>query len=73
GGFYRRMSARRGGLVATKAVARKLATWFWRLMVKGEDYIEKGLANYTEQVRKSKEFALKKLAKELGRKLVPVT
>lgn len=71
GGFYRRMAARRGDLVATKAVARKLAAWFWRLMVKGEDYVEKGLANYTEQVRKSKESALKKLAKELGRELVP--
>jgi transposase len=73
GGFYRRMQARRGGLVATKAVARKLAAWFWRLMVKGEDYIEKGLEHYTAQVRKTKERALKKLAKELGRELVPIT
>jgi len=30
GGFYRRLAARRGGLVATKALARKLAAWFWR-------------------------------------------
>lgn len=72
GGFYRRLAARRGGLIATKAVARKLAAWFWRVMVKGEDYIEKGLAHYAEQVRKSKESALKRLAKELGRELVPV-
>ncbi|MES3026172.1 MAG: IS110 family transposase [Pseudomonadota bacterium] len=72
GGFYRRLAARRGGLIATKAVARKLAAWFWRLMVKGRDYVEKGLEHYTEQVRKTKEATLKRLAKELGRKLVPI-
>lgn len=71
GGFYRRLAARRGGLIATKALARKLAAWFWRKMVKGDDYVEKGLARYEEQVRKSKEYALKRLAKELGRQLVP--
>jgi transposase len=72
GGFYRRLAARRGGLIATKALARKLAAWFWRKLVKGDDYVEKGLARYEEQVRKSKEYALKRLAKELGRQLVPV-
>jgi transposase len=72
GGFYRRLAARRGGLIATKALARKLAAWFWRKMVKGDDYVEKGLARYEEQVRKTKEYALKRLAKELGRQLVPV-
>ena len=73
GGFYRRLRGRRGGLVATKAVARKLATWVWRLMVKGEEYVEKGLANYAEQVRKTKEAALRRLAKELGQQLVPTS
>ncbi|TFE36894.1 hypothetical protein E2553_45520 [Paraburkholderia dipogonis] len=71
GGLYRRLAARRGGLIATKALARKLAGWFWRVMVKGDDYVEQGLARYEEQVRKSKERALKRLAKELGRELVP--
>lgn len=28
GGFYRRMAARRGGLIANMALARKLAVWF---------------------------------------------
>ena len=71
GGFYRRLRGRRGGLIATKAVARKLATWVWRLMVKGEEFVEKGLAHYAEQVQKSKEGALRRLAKELGQQLVP--
>lgn len=58
GGFYRRLAARRGGLVATNALARKLAAWYWRMMVKGGDYVEKGLTRYEEQVRKTKEYAL---------------
>ena len=66
------MTARRGGLLATKALARKLAAWFWRAMVKGDDYVEQGLAHYEAQVRKTKERALKRLAKELGQQLVPV-
>ena len=41
-------------------------------MVKGDDYVEKGLARYEEQIRKTKEYALKRLAKELGRQLVPL-
>ena len=45
GGFYRRLCARRGGLVANKALARKLAAWFWRVMVKGDDYVERGIAH----------------------------
>ena len=71
GGFYRRLAARRGGLVATKALARKLAAWFWRVMVKGDEYVERGLADYEDRVRKTKERALRRLAKELGQQLVP--
>jgi len=72
GAFYRRMAARRGGLLANKALARKLAAWFWRVMVKGDDYVEKGIANYEAQVRKGKARALKRLAKELGHQVVPL-
>lgn len=72
GGFYRRMAARRGGLIATKALARKLAAWYWRVMVKGDDYVEQGLARYDAQVLQTKQRALKRLAKELGQQLVPI-
>jgi transposase len=72
GGFYRRMAARRGGLIATMALARKLAAWYWRVMVKGDDYVEKGLANYDAQVLQTKQRALQRLAKELGQQLVPI-
>jgi transposase len=72
GGFYRRMCARRGGLVATMALARKLAAWYWRVMVKGNDYVEQGLAHYDAQVLRTKQRALTRLAKELGQQLVPI-
>jgi transposase len=72
GAFYRRMAARRGGLVANKALARKLAAWYGRVMVKGDDVVERGSANYEDQIRRGKERALRRLAKELGQHLTPV-
>jgi transposase len=72
GGFYRRMAARRGGLVANIALARKLAILFWRVMVKGTDYVEHGLANYEAKVLQTKQRALRRLARELGQQLVPL-
>ena len=71
GAFYRRLAARRGKAVANKALARKLAAWFWRVMVKGDDYVEKGINDYEAQVRKGKERALRRLASELGQRLMP--
>jgi len=71
GGFYRRMAARRGGLVANIALARKLAEWFWRVMVKGVSYVEQGLAQYEQQVLETKRRALQRLAKQLGQVVTP--
>lgn len=71
GGFYRRMAARRGGLLANVALARKLAVWFWRLMVYGTNYVEQGLAKYEEQVLETKRRALVRLAKQLGHVVIP--
>jgi transposase len=72
GGFYRRMAARRGGLVANIALARKLAILFWRVMVKGIDYVEHGLAHYEAKVLQTKQRALRRLARELGQQVVPM-
>jgi len=73
GGFYRRMAARRGGLIATMALARKLASLFWRVMVKGMDFVERGLADYEARVLQTKQRALQRLAKQLGQQLVPLS
>jgi transposase len=71
GGFYRRMAARRGGLLANIALARKLAALFWRVMVKGIEFVEHGLAAYDAKLLETKQRALKRLAKDLGQRLVP--
>jgi transposase len=72
GGFYRRMAGRRGGLVAIKAVARKLAVMFWRVMVKGLHYVEAGLAKYEAKVTESKHRTLRRLAMQLGVNVTPI-
>lgn len=58
-GFYRRMTAQRGGLVANKTPARKLATLFWRVMVKGLDFVDTGVAQYEAKVWKTKHCILR--------------
>ena len=40
-------------------------------MVKGDDYVEKGIADYEAQIRKGKERALRCLANELDQRLMP--
>lgn len=72
GGFYRRMAARRGGLIANIAVARKLAVFFWRVMVKGTKYVEEGLAAYEAKVHEVKQRSLLRLARELGQTVSPL-
>ncbi len=71
GGFYRRLKARRGGLVANLALARKLAEMFWRLMVHGIQYVESGLKKYEEKVAQTEQRLLQKLAKKYNLVLQP--
>ncbi|MBJ6368074.1 hypothetical protein [Snuella sedimenti] len=56
----------RGGLVAIKAVARKLAELYWKLNVKGLEFVEKGIEAYKAKMLQNKERILIKMAKELG-------
>lgn len=72
GAFYRRMAARRGGMLANGALARKLAVWFWRMMVHGSSYVEQGIAKYEQAVLETKRRSLQRLARQLGVTL-PVT
>lgn len=71
GGFYRRLKARRGGLVALKALARKLAAMYWRIMVYGTEYVEEGLKRYQERAELSEQRVLAKLAQKHGMQIVP--
>jgi transposase len=68
--FYRRIRAKRGGKVAVKATAYKLAKLIYLVLTQGWEYVEEGIAKYEERVRQMRLKALQKLAKELNYALV---
>lgn len=69
GAFGRKIRGRKGPQIAIKAMARKIAILYWRIMVKGVDYVEKGVAHYEEQLLAQKKKTLNRLIKELNIKL----
>jgi cytochrome c2 len=69
GSFGRRLRGRKGPRIAIKAMARKLAILYWRVMVKGLDYAEQGIKNYEEQLLMNKMKTLTRLTKELEGKM----
>lgn len=66
GAFGRRLRSRKGPAIAIKAMARKLAVLYWRVMVKGIDYAEKGIKNYEQQIAMQKLKTVMRLANELN-------
>lgn len=66
GAFGRRMRGRKGPQIAIKAVARKVAVQYWRLMVKGEEFLEKGVEHYEQTLLAQKQKYIRRLAKELN-------
>ena len=69
GSFGRRLRGRKGPCIAIKAMARKVAILYWRVMVKGLDYAEQGINQYEQQLIANKVKALNRLVKELNVKL----
>ena len=70
GVFGRRIKSRRGPGPAVKATARKLAVLYWRLMVKGLDYVERGIEDYERRVAEGRRLWLEKSARQMGMQLV---
>ena len=70
GGFVRRISHRKGGLVAIKALARKLAALYYRVLRYGLEYAERGLREYEEKYQETQRRLLAKLAAKHGFKLI---
>lgn len=66
GAFGRRLRARKGPGVAIKAMARKLAELYWRVMVKGVEFAEFGVKKYEEQIMMQKLKVFNKLMVELN-------
>lgn len=71
GARYRQLRGRMEGTKAVKAMARYLACLVYRLLTKGQDYVDRGAAYY-EQKRAARDMVyLERRAAGLGMKLVP--
>lgn len=66
GAYGRRLRARKGPAIAIKAMARKIAEMYWRVMVKGVEYAEMGVKMYEEQIKLQKLKTINRLALELN-------
>lgn len=72
GARYRKLRARMEGQQVVKAMAHYLARLVYRLLTKGQEYVDRGAA-YFENKRSERELiALQRKATQLGLKLVPV-
>jgi transposase len=71
GAFARRLRGRKGPAIAIKATARKLAAQYWRLIVKGAEFVERGMEAYQNILNEQKKRRLEKLALEFDMNLVP--
>lgn len=69
GVFGRKIRAKKGGAVAIKAVARKLAVLYYKLQTKGLKYVEKGIQEYEEKLVEQKQRNILKIARKLGYEL----
>lgn len=66
GAFGRRIRARKGPKIAIKAMARKLAVLYWRVMVNGVEFTEYGINDYEQKLLERKRKSFERLAGELN-------
>jgi len=71
GAFGKRIAGRRGASVAIKAMARKLASWIYRIVSKGTAFVSNGLEQYEDKLKNQKLKWLQKQAKEFNLILSP--
>jgi len=71
GARYRSLRGRQGGPKAVKAMARYLACLVYRLLTKGQAYVDRGAAHYESKRQEREKVALQRRAAELGYQLVP--
>jgi len=70
GAYYRRMKAKLGAAQAITAMAHKLARILYRLLTRGEAYVQQGLADYEKKHQARTLKNLRKTAESLGLQLV---
>lgn len=71
GAQYRRLRTRLGAPKAITAMARKLACLFYRLLTKGQQYVDRGAAYYESRHHEQQVRSLLRRASQLGLKLLP--
>jgi transposase len=73
GARYRSLRGRLGGPRANKAMARYLACLLYRLLTRGQAYVDRGAAHYQQRQNQRDQVSLERKAASLGFKLVAVT
>jgi transposase len=71
GAQYRRLRTRLGAPKAITAMARKLACLFYRLLTKGQPYVDQGAAYYESRHREQQVRSIMRRASQLGLKVLP--
>jgi transposase len=64
GAFIRRLKGRKGAQIAVKAGARKIAEAYYNALMRGIEYVEQGIQQYAERLKKRELYVLSKLAKK---------
>ncbi len=70
GAFMRKIRAKKGGPVAIKAGARKIASAYYYILTKGTEYVEQGIKNYESKIRANEVKLLTILANKHNYRLV---
>lgn len=72
GSFGRRIKAKKGSKVAIKSVARKIATYYYRVMTKGAEFVEKGIQLYEQNIKEQQIKNLHKMALKHNLQLIQI-
>lgn len=70
GAFMRKIRAKKGGPIAVKAGARKIASAYYYLLTKGAEYVEQGIRKYEAKINANEVKLLAILANKHNYKLV---
>jgi len=73
GARYRYLRAKLGGLKAAKAMGRVLACLYYRLVTKGQVWVDRGTAEFERRSQQRDLATLQRKARSLGMQLVPAT
>jgi transposase len=72
GARFRHLKARLGGRKAVKAMARYLACLIYRLLTKGQVWVDRGEAYFEQKKSEREMLSLQRKARAMGMQLIPV-